>query len=127
MKKKLEAELISIAHRILKLKNKSELHQLHQEAQNLYEKLSVLRFVEDHFSDIKPTIGRAAIEDKIEAAFEVKEEQPEPIVETVIEVEEEITAPIAVEETEAEPEEAISIEIRDYEWPSSSRLPLQIR
>ena len=77
MKKKLEAELISIAHRILKLKNKSELHQLHQEAQNLYEKLSVLRFVEDHFSDIKPTIGRAAIEDKIEAAFEVKEEQPD--------------------------------------------------
>jgi hypothetical protein len=110
MKKKLEAELISIAHRILKLKNKSELHQLHQEAQNLYEKLSVLRFVEDHFSDIKPTIGRAAIEDKIEAAFEVKEEQPEPIVETVIEVEEEITAPIAVEETEAEPEEAIEEE-----------------
>ena len=38
MKKKLEAELISIAHRILKLKNKSELHQLHQEAQNLYDK-----------------------------------------------------------------------------------------
>jgi len=104
MKKKLEAELISIAHRILKLKNKSELHQLHQEAQNLYEKLSVLRFVEDNFSDVKPTIARAAIEDKIDAAFEVKDEQPEPIVETVFEVEEEITAPIAVEEMEEEPE-----------------------
>ena len=90
MKKKLEAELISIAHRILKLKNKSELHQLHQEAQNLYEKLSVLRFVEDHFSDVKPTIGLSAIEEKIEAAFEVKEEQPEPVIESVSEAEEEI-------------------------------------
>ena len=44
MKKKLEADLISIAHRILKLKNKSELVQLHQETQKLYEKLSVLLF-----------------------------------------------------------------------------------
>ena len=57
MKKKLEADLISIAHRILKLKNKSELAQLHQETQKLYEKLSVLKFVEENFSDVKPTIG----------------------------------------------------------------------
>ena len=88
MKKKLEAELISIAHRILKLKNKSELYLLHQEAQNLYEKLSVLRFVEDHFADVKPTIGLSAIEEKLEAAFEVKENQPEPIIEAEEEIEE---------------------------------------
>ncbi|WP_309640086.1 hypothetical protein [Flavobacterium sp.] len=102
MKKKLEAELISIAHRILKLKNKSELHQLHQEAQNLYEKLTVLRFVEDHFDEVKPTIGRAEIEDTIEAAFEAKDEQSEPIAETIVEIEEEATAPIAVAEAEEE-------------------------
>jgi chemotaxis protein histidine kinase CheA len=78
MKKKLEAELISIAHRILKLKNKSELIQLHQETQKLYEKLSVLRFVEENLADVKPTIGRSAIEDKIEAAFEAV---PEPEIE----------------------------------------------
>ena len=47
MKKKLEAELISIAHRILKLKNRSELDQLQAETLNLYEKISVLRFVEE--------------------------------------------------------------------------------
>jgi hypothetical protein len=88
MKKKLEAELISIAHRILKLKNKSELYQLHQEAQSLYEKLSVLRFVEDHFADVKPTIGLSAIEEKVEAAFEVKENQPESIIEAEEEIEE---------------------------------------
>lgn len=101
MKKKLEAELISIAHRILKLKNKSELHQLHQEAQNLYEKLSVLRFVEDHFSEVKPTIGLSAIEEKIEAAFEVKEEQLEPVIESVIEAEEEI-AEVVIDSAETE-------------------------
>lgn len=70
MKKKLEAELISIAHRILKLKNKSELVQLHQETQKLYEKLSVLRFVEENFADVKPTIGYSEMEEKIETAFE---------------------------------------------------------
>ena len=45
MKKKLEADLISIAHRILQLKNKSDINQLYLETQKLYEKLSVLRFV----------------------------------------------------------------------------------
>jgi hypothetical protein len=108
MKKKLEAELISIAHRILKLKNKSELHQLHQEAQNLYEKLSVLRFVEDHFADVKPTIGLSAIEEKIEEVFDAKEEQPEPVVETVIESDEEIDE-VVIDSAETE-EEAIDDE-----------------
>lgn len=67
MKKQLEAELISIAHRILKLKNKSELIQLHQETRNLYEKLTVLRFAEEHFTDVKPTIGQADIEEKLQS------------------------------------------------------------
>ena len=73
MKKKLEADLISIAHRILKLKNKSELAQLHQETQKLYEKLSILKFVEDNFSDAKPTIGISNIEELILSAFENEE------------------------------------------------------
>jgi hypothetical protein len=99
MKKKLEAELISIAHRILKLKNKSELYQLHQEAQSLYEKLSVLRFVEDHFADVKPTIGLSAIEEKLAAAFEVEENQPEPIIVAEEEIEEFVIDSAETEET----------------------------
>ena len=58
MKKKLEAELISIAHRILQLKNKSDLEILFQETQNLFEKLAVMRFVENQLLDAKPTIGQ---------------------------------------------------------------------
>lgn len=77
MKKKLEADLISIAHRILKLKNKSELVQLHQETQKLYEKLSVLRFVEENFGEVKPTIGLAEIESKLETIFDAPVETQE--------------------------------------------------
>jgi hypothetical protein len=73
MKKKLEAELISIAHRILKLKNRSEIAQLHREAQQLYEKLSVMMFVEENFAQAKPTIGRTEAEEILETAFEKKE------------------------------------------------------
>jgi hypothetical protein len=73
MKRKLEAELISIAHRILKLKNKSELAQLQQETLKLYEKISVLRFVEEHFSEVKPTIGYANTEKEVEAVYEAEE------------------------------------------------------
>lgn len=73
MKKKLEADLISIAHRILQLKNKSDINQLYLETQKLYEKLSVLRFVDEHFSDVKPTIGIAEIEKKVEEVFDQKE------------------------------------------------------
>lgn len=83
MKKKLEAELISIAHRILKLKNKSDLVQLHLETQKLYEKLSVLKFVEENFAEAKPTIGYKEVEDKLDSAFESDnnlpaEETPKP-------------------------------------------------
>jgi hypothetical protein len=75
MKKRLEADLISIAHRILQLKNKSDINQLYLETQKLYEKLALLRFVDDHFGDSKPTIGQAEIEQKIEAAFEAIENE----------------------------------------------------
>ncbi|HLF51105.1 hypothetical protein [Flavobacterium sp.] len=118
MKKKLEADLISIAHRILKLKNKSELIQLHQETQKLYEKLSVLKFVEENFSDVKPTIGHAEIEEKLETAFSDDdkvvggipeyavesniEAAPEVIVEEKIEEETIETTPEIIEEAVAE-------------------------
>jgi hypothetical protein len=141
MKKKLEADLISIAHRILKLKNKSELVQLHQETQKLYEKLSVLLFVEENFGDVKPTIGTADIEKKIEEAFETPtqvvaidepqveiqaevEPEKEEVVETISEIIEEeitpeaetITAEVEVEQAEVQ-EEEISAELEEEKQP----------
>jgi hypothetical protein len=70
MKKKLEADLMSIAHRVLQMKNKSDINQLCIETQKLYEKLSVLRFVEEHFGGAKPTIGQAEIVEKMKQFFE---------------------------------------------------------
>ncbi|MCD2258371.1 hypothetical protein [Psychroserpens luteolus] len=57
MKKKLEADLISIAHRILKLKGKEDVVKLHAEVTALYEKLSVLKFANENFEGDLPTIG----------------------------------------------------------------------
>ena len=58
MKKKLEAELISIAHRILQLKDTATLSQLQEEARELYEKIAILNFAETHFKGPQPTIGQ---------------------------------------------------------------------
>ena len=49
MKKKLESELISIAHRILKLTGRGDLEKMHQEIALLYQKIAVLKFLETHF------------------------------------------------------------------------------
>ena len=57
MKKKLESELISIAHRILKLKGKEDVVKMHAEVAALYEKLTVLKFGQEHFEEDMPTIG----------------------------------------------------------------------
>lgn len=57
MKKKLESELISIAHRILKLKGKEDVIKMHAEVSVLFEKLSVLKFAHDNFEDNIPSIG----------------------------------------------------------------------
>ena len=73
MKKKLEADLISIAHRILKLKNKSDINQLYLETQKLYEKLAVLKFVEENFDAVKPTIGQTEITSELETIFDKEE------------------------------------------------------
>jgi hypothetical protein len=98
MKKKLEADLISIAHRILKLKNKEDLTQLHLETQKLYEKLCVLKFVEDNFSDVKPTIGNSNIQELVNDAL-----QNEPEVE-------EVEVELVDAEVEVEAEEAEAVE-----------------
>lgn len=115
MKKKLEADLISIAHRILKLKNKSDINQLYLETQKLYEKLAILKFVDENFDEAKPTISHSEISSEIETIFE-KEAVSEKIIpaETVIETPalfkeikaEETPEPVIAEEITAEiPEE----------------------
>ncbi len=110
MKKKLEAELISIAHRILQLKDRATLPQLQEEARQLYEKLTILNFSESHFSGPQPTIGQVrAVLDKDESN-ELKEVRKkikaiiEPKQDAVVEEEPEKEKPL---EQRFEPEEKI--------------------
>lgn len=117
MKKKLEAELISIAHRILKLKNKSELIQLHQESQKLYEKLSVLLFVEENFTGSQPTIGRSEAYEILETAFD-NDEVPGKI---EMDVQEEIALKAEKTIEEAPKEEVHEEETREEETPEEEK------
>lgn len=109
MKKKLEADLISIAHKILQLKNKSDINQLFLETQKLYEKLAVLRFIDTHYGEAKPTIGYSEIENEVAQFFDKDAELP---IETVIEMKESFPAENSVVEknTEEEPEIATAEE-----------------
>ena len=75
MKKRLESELISIAHRILKLKNKSEVDQLYLETRKLYETLAVLKFYGDNYEQVKSEISQEELEEKLAAAVEIIQEE----------------------------------------------------
>lgn len=96
MKKKLEGELISIAHRILKLKNRSETKQLHEEVKKLYEQLTILRFYEENFEIVKDEISLEDLEAKLQEVEVAKNEvvieepKPEATVEKVVESVEEV-------------------------------------
>ena len=103
MKKRISAELISIAHRILKLKNHSETVQLQQEAKNLYDQLTILRFYEENFELVKNEISEEVLAEKLEGKPTEVFNAPiqDKIVETPVEVPVEV-AP-KEEETPAEP------------------------
>lgn len=104
MKKRLEAELISIAHRILKLRNKSEVDQLYTETRKLYETLAVLKFYGDHFETLKNEISAEELEIQLEAGLTAAEPIAPQTTDTATVVEE-IAAPAVktlVEETEEE-------------------------
>lgn len=85
MKKKIEGELISIAHRLLKLKSHTETIQLLEEVKKLYEQLTLLKFYEantalvnEEFSEeffeenvAKIVVGTIEVEDEEEISVEM--------------------------------------------------------
>lgn len=100
MHKKLESELISLAHSILQMKNKDDVFALLEKASEIHEKLSVLAFVENYVNTT-PNLEETKEElvAVVENAFESKESVAEEL-ETVLEVvkEEEIEEEIMAEE-----------------------------
>ena len=120
MKKRLESELISIAHRILKLKNKSEVDQLYKESQKLYETLSVLKFYQDNFESVKSDVDEVVLEEMLKQSLEV---EIAPVL--VAEVNEEDVEPIAEVEAAPEIEEEVEEQTESEEDPSDSELAEQ--
>lgn len=95
MKKKIEGELISIAHRLLKLNNYKETAQLHDEVKRLYEQLTLLRFYQENFELVTNEIPETVFEDKLEkkvvGVIEVDEDEVNEV---------EFAAPVHIQEME---------------------------
>jgi hypothetical protein len=115
MKKRISAELISIAHRILKLKNHSETVQLQQEAKNLYDQLTILRFYEENFELVKNEISEEVLEAKLEGKQADIFEQPIPVVEAIAPAKEEpvVEEPIVEEKAPTTPIEEEKIVVAE--------------
>ncbi|MDP5000958.1 MAG: hypothetical protein NWQ15_03580, partial [Flavobacterium sp.] len=111
MKKRISAELISIAHRILKLKNHSETLQLQQEAKNLYDQLTILRFYEENFELVKNEISQEVLEEKLEGKPTEVFNAPIDVVESNNEVENEVEIDAQVFEAPIEVEKVIVAEL----------------
>jgi hypothetical protein len=74
MHKKLESDLISLAHSILQMKNKENIFLLKQKSREIYEKLSVLAFVEEYVNStpgLKET--KEELTAKVEKGYETKD------------------------------------------------------
>lgn len=81
MHKKLESDLISLAHSILQMKNKDNVFLLKEKAKDIYEKLSLLAFVEEYVNatpNLKQTKEEVLF--KVEKAIELKDSLVEDFV-----------------------------------------------
>lgn len=133
MHKKLEADLISLAHSILQMKNKDNVFLLKQKSKEIYEKLSVLAFVEEYVNStpgLKQT--KSELLETVEKAFAVKEEDKEEKLasEKVVynlddelkvvekeEVEQEVSTEINLE---VDPKPTIENEIQEQDQPEEA-------
>lgn len=82
MHKKLEADLMSLAHSILKMKNKDDVFALKEISKEVYEKLSMLAFVEEYVN-FTPNIETSKEEllEQVKTAFDKKEISKQPVLE----------------------------------------------
>jgi hypothetical protein len=74
MHKKLESDLMSLAHSVLQMKNKENVFLLKQKAHEIYEKLAVLAFVEEYVNStpgLKDT--KESLTAKVEDGYKIKD------------------------------------------------------
>ncbi len=115
MHKKLAADLTSLAHSILQLKNKEDVLELKQKAYEIYEKLAVLAYVDEYINTtpnatetkeeilVKLENVAVAVEEAIVVetiATKVEPAETKVIEEVVIEDEDELVVEFVVEDTD---------------------------
>ena len=66
MRRKLKEELARICASILKTDEEMDIPQLYEEAQGLYEKLAVLKYIDDKLNDIEIDVSQHSIASKFE-------------------------------------------------------------
>lgn len=149
MKKKLESELISIAHRILKLTGREDLEKMHSEIALLYQKITVLKFIENnHVGETSDFVGmdtsffnalegafNNTVTDSVEVAdktfVNIDVEEEEAIMEPAIEKIKEMVAQMPEETIEVdtiidamnEPTETVVHDLNELS-PSYAQLPI---
>ncbi len=100
MHKRIEAELISLAHQILQMKDKNDVIKLKKKAAAIHEKLAVLEFVDNYFlstpdasedkSELKAIVNNIEVKEEIKVVAEQIIEKKEPIIEEKLTQKEEI-------------------------------------
>ena len=121
MHKKLESDLISLAHSILQMKNKENVFLLKQKAHEIYEKLSVLAFVEEYVNTtpgIKVKKGELIL--KVEEAYKIKDQISKEVdeakkVEVIAEDFKEVLLDVEKEKTNADIEDNFPKEEKVHE------------
>ena len=98
MKKVLKAELHNLAIQILKLDSTEDLSKLKKIAGDVYDKLNILEFAEQHFEGTEPTVEK---QDIIEALENSENFRIEPMVEII---KEETTEKVEEVREKAQPE-----------------------
>lgn len=83
MKKTIKAELVSLAHKILQLREGSDYEIMLEKVRELHEKLTVLAYVEKLEKSGKPTIGMKEIESSLEEVI-VEKVVEQPIIDKQI-------------------------------------------
>ncbi|MBT8312384.1 MAG: hypothetical protein HKP23_06085 [Flavobacteriaceae bacterium] len=66
MKRKLKEELVKMATEILTSQEDKDLPRLYESAKNLYEKLAVLKFIEEKLDDIQVDVSKNVLASKFE-------------------------------------------------------------
>ncbi len=100
MHKRIEAELISLAHQILQMKDKNDVIKLKNKAAAIHEKLAVLEFVDNYFfttpnasedkSELKTIVENIEVKEETKVITNKVIAEKEPIIEEITEQKEEI-------------------------------------